>query len=151
MGRSSEDMVWSAPNCPKCDRPMVRRTARRGPSAGSEFWGCSEFPNCRGIVQDQPPARESTSRRASPPDQRSDVSDDAATGSDSEADSGGFLTRVAKAVDKGWRWYLESHEPDATGRWDGAHRRRMLSYVHNRDEDGQTFVLPWKRAARSGR
>ena len=133
MGRSSEDMGWSAPNCPKCDRPMVRRTARRGPNAGSEFWGCSEFPKCRGIVQDEPPANESTSRRASLPDQSMDFSDDAATGSDFEADSGGFLTRVAKAVDKGWRWYLESDEPDATGRWDDARRRRMLSYVHNRD------------------
>ena len=28
------------PNCPKCDRPMVRRTARRVANAGSEFWGC---------------------------------------------------------------------------------------------------------------
>ena len=37
------------PNCPKCDREMVLRTARRGKRAGSQFWGCSTFPNCRGI------------------------------------------------------------------------------------------------------
>ena len=41
--------------------------------------------------------------------------------------------KAAKAVDKGWRWYLESDEPDATGRWDDAHRRKMLSYVYDRD------------------
>ena len=55
--------------------------------------------------------------------------------SDSEAAGkpAGFLTKVAKAVDKGYRWYLESDEPDATGRWDDAHRRRVLSYVFDRD------------------
>ena len=36
------------PMCPKCEKPMVRRTAKRGPHAGEEFWGCSGFPECRG-------------------------------------------------------------------------------------------------------
>ena len=44
-----------------------------------------------------------------------------------------FLIRVAKAIHKGHRWHLESDEPDATGGWDDAHRRRMLSYVYERD------------------
>ena len=30
--------------CPKCGKPMVRRTGRFGP-----FLGCSEYPRCRGI------------------------------------------------------------------------------------------------------
>lgn len=36
------------PLCPVCNSAMVRRTARKGASAGSEFWGCSTFPRCRG-------------------------------------------------------------------------------------------------------
>jgi len=34
------------PLCPKCGKPMVIRTAKRGPNAGSKFWGCSGYPNC---------------------------------------------------------------------------------------------------------
>lgn len=36
------------PACGLCARPMVLRTARRGPNAGRGFWGCSGFPDCRG-------------------------------------------------------------------------------------------------------
>ena len=36
----------NAPHCPSCMRPMVKRTVRRGPRSGSEFWGCSNFPTC---------------------------------------------------------------------------------------------------------
>ena len=36
------------PRCPKCGAAMVRRTARRGESAGRDFWGCSAFPSCKG-------------------------------------------------------------------------------------------------------
>lgn len=32
--------------CPQCASAMVRRVARRG--TGGEFWGCSQFPECRG-------------------------------------------------------------------------------------------------------
>lgn len=35
--------------CPKCGRPMVLRTARKGGRAGEKFWGCSGFPQCRGV------------------------------------------------------------------------------------------------------
>ena len=30
------------PDCPRCARPMVLRTAGRGASAGSPFWGCPD-------------------------------------------------------------------------------------------------------------
>lgn len=33
--------------CPECGAPMAVRTARRGVSAGSRFWGCSKYPACR--------------------------------------------------------------------------------------------------------
>jgi hypothetical protein len=38
-----------APLCPKCSSPMTRRTVTSGSNAGKEFWGCSRYPNCRGV------------------------------------------------------------------------------------------------------
>ena len=32
--------------CPKCEREMVLRTAKRGVNAGKQFWGCSDYPRC---------------------------------------------------------------------------------------------------------
>jgi len=36
-----------APGCPDCDAPMKVRRRR---SDGEPFWGCSEYPDCTGIV-----------------------------------------------------------------------------------------------------
>lgn len=36
--------------CPSCGKPMVLRTARKGPNAGSRFWGCSGYPGCRATL-----------------------------------------------------------------------------------------------------
>ena len=33
--------------CPKCSGELVERTAKRGPTAGQTFLGCSNFPKCR--------------------------------------------------------------------------------------------------------
>ena len=120
------------PSCPKCGRPMVRRTARRGANEGSEFWGCPEFPRCRGTVRDQPTDEAPASKEAPAVAEEADAADEVAD-PDADGKSDTFLTKIAKTVDKGWRWYLESDEPDATGRWDDNHRRRMLSYVYDRD------------------
>lgn len=39
-----------APPCPKCGQPMVLRTARRrGRHQGEQFWGCPNYPRCRGM------------------------------------------------------------------------------------------------------
>lgn len=38
------------PNCPQCGKPMRQRTARQGAKAGQPFWGCSGYPNCKGIL-----------------------------------------------------------------------------------------------------
>ena len=38
------------PSCPQCNAPMIKRTARRGANAGNTFWGCSDYPRCRSIV-----------------------------------------------------------------------------------------------------
>lgn len=40
----------TAAACPECEGSMVRRTARRGANAGSEFWGCAAFPKCRAVL-----------------------------------------------------------------------------------------------------
>lgn len=37
--------------CPRCGAPMVLRRATRGDKDGQEFYGCSAYPKCRGIVQ----------------------------------------------------------------------------------------------------
>ena len=37
----------SNPLCPRCESPMVLRTARRGANTGEQFWGCSTFPKCQ--------------------------------------------------------------------------------------------------------
>jgi four helix bundle suffix protein len=39
----------SAPACPCCAKPMALRTARKGTHAGSQFWGCSDYPACQGV------------------------------------------------------------------------------------------------------
>lgn len=40
----------AVPNCPRCGGAMARRIARKGSTAGTEFWGCKAFPKCRGTV-----------------------------------------------------------------------------------------------------
>jgi len=46
----SETDVRLAPlPCPKCGQPMVKRIAQKGANAGNAFWGCSGFPECRGV------------------------------------------------------------------------------------------------------
>ena len=37
-----------APRCPICNAIMVQRNAKRGAHAGSSFWGCPNYPQCRG-------------------------------------------------------------------------------------------------------
>ncbi|MEY2428180.1 MAG: restriction system protein [Verrucomicrobiota bacterium] len=40
----------ATPNCPRCGKPMALRTARKGAHAGSQFWGCSAYPACKGVL-----------------------------------------------------------------------------------------------------
>lgn len=40
----------STPLCPLCASPMILRTARRGAHAGTQFYGCSRYPACKGMV-----------------------------------------------------------------------------------------------------
>lgn len=43
----------SKPNCPKCDAKMIRRSGEYG-----SFWGCPNFPKCRGTRQLNSPTPE---------------------------------------------------------------------------------------------
>jgi four helix bundle suffix protein len=38
------------PTCPNCGKTMVLRKAATGKNAGKEFWGCTEYPECKGVV-----------------------------------------------------------------------------------------------------
>jgi restriction system protein len=45
---SSDEPDHLTPACPRCRTPMVLREARRGPNPGEKFWGCPNYPKCRG-------------------------------------------------------------------------------------------------------
>lgn len=49
------------PDCPQCGKPMVLRTARSGKNAGSQFWGCSGYPECQGALPLDAPSRSDQS------------------------------------------------------------------------------------------
>ncbi|WP_394124975.1 topoisomerase DNA-binding C4 zinc finger domain-containing protein [Psychrobacter nivimaris] len=38
------------PTCPRCDGEMIKRVAKKGLNQGQTFFGCSQFPKCRGVV-----------------------------------------------------------------------------------------------------
>lgn len=39
-----------APACPKCNGEMIKRIAKKGARQGQTFYGCHQFPKCRGVV-----------------------------------------------------------------------------------------------------
>jgi restriction system protein len=45
----AEPVAPPAPACPHCRKTMVIRVARTGANAGGNFWGCTDYPKCRGI------------------------------------------------------------------------------------------------------
>jgi four helix bundle suffix protein len=54
-GRESDksDASDGKPVCPQCSKPMLLRTARKGPKAGQAFWGCSNYPDCKGTLPEK--------------------------------------------------------------------------------------------------
>ena len=53
---SNKNPTPTSPCCPRCQKPMRLRTAKQGPNAGQQFWGCSGYPNCRGTRPVEQPA-----------------------------------------------------------------------------------------------
>jgi hypothetical protein len=49
-GPHPADVVGSVPWCPRCEIPMVLRTAQRGDNKGQQFYGCTNYPRCRQII-----------------------------------------------------------------------------------------------------
>lgn len=51
-GRALEAPVSPLPSalpaCPACGAAMKKRVAKRGGNSGGEFWGCIQYPACRG-------------------------------------------------------------------------------------------------------
>ena len=39
---------YTTPTCPKCNKKMIKRI---GKEKGNEFWGCSNYPKCKNILQ----------------------------------------------------------------------------------------------------
>ena len=134
---ATADDESDVPGCPRCDAPMVRRTARKGPHQGQQFWGCTRFPKCRATITDPPPlappaTKPETSEQTEP--------DDPPAEQPPQASRRGFKSKLIaiaaqafEAVDNAQRRQLESDEPDATGKWPPEHRREVLRYVHERD------------------
>jgi restriction system protein len=50
-GRTAGDSTDRIPACPLCGSLTVLRTAKSGKNAGKQFWGCSTYPECKGVVQ----------------------------------------------------------------------------------------------------
>ncbi len=46
-----------APVCPDCGKSMTRRTAKSGKNSGKVFWGCTGYPDCKGVREVEPSAR----------------------------------------------------------------------------------------------
>jgi len=40
----------SSPVCPVCGKGMGQREATKGKNTGNKFWGCSQYPKCRGVI-----------------------------------------------------------------------------------------------------
>jgi four helix bundle suffix protein len=38
------------PPCPLCGKATVLRTAHTGKYAGKQFWGCTGYPDCKGVI-----------------------------------------------------------------------------------------------------
>ena len=46
--RTQQSVQTSAPSCPQCGKPMIKRIAKKGMNSGKEFWSCSGYPQCNG-------------------------------------------------------------------------------------------------------
>jgi hypothetical protein len=42
--------ISTEPVCPLCGGKLIKRTAKKGSNAGNVFYGCENYPKCKGIV-----------------------------------------------------------------------------------------------------
>lgn len=70
--RSLQSGRPAAPVCHLCGKPMALRTAKKGRHAGSQFWGCSGYPDCkatRNLDDPDPPDPPDPTDPSDPSDQ----------------------------------------------------------------------------------
>ncbi|MFC1762871.1 topoisomerase DNA-binding C4 zinc finger domain-containing protein [Planctomycetota bacterium] len=48
--KNRSDRSNPIPNCPHCGHLMTLRTAKTGKAPDQQFWGCTKYPDCKGIV-----------------------------------------------------------------------------------------------------
>ncbi|MDF7807178.1 four helix bundle suffix domain-containing protein [Pontiellaceae bacterium B12219] len=48
--RQKQKTTDLVPDCPTCGKSMVLRTVKTGKNAGHQFWGCSAYPDCKGVI-----------------------------------------------------------------------------------------------------
>jgi restriction system protein len=48
---SLKERFANTTSCPKCDSPLVLRTAKSGTNAGTQFYGCSKYPTCHYVAK----------------------------------------------------------------------------------------------------
>lgn len=48
---SDPSNLCKPPPCPTCGSLMALRTAKSGKNSGSQFWGCTNYPNCKGTAR----------------------------------------------------------------------------------------------------
>lgn len=99
----------NTPDCPLCGKLMVRRTAKRGQNHGNQFWGCPNYPKCKGTIYD---------------DQAASITNEAS------------IARYHNGRAKPQKHHSQEaapNEPDAAGHWDPNQRREILNYLYERD------------------
>lgn len=52
--RNQKAQEADAPKCPQCGAPMIKKLCQKGHNHDNSFWGCSNYPNCRAIINIQP-------------------------------------------------------------------------------------------------
>ncbi|MFC6674113.1 DNA topoisomerase 3 [Marinobacterium aestuariivivens] len=51
----------NAPKCPECDSPMLKRKGKpKDGKKASSFWGCSNYPDCKGTKPVKPKRKQAT-------------------------------------------------------------------------------------------
>ena len=51
--KNADQSASTEPACPRCGGKLVKRVARKGANAGSVFYGCENYPKCRGLMSEE--------------------------------------------------------------------------------------------------
>lgn len=49
--QESAALTDAIPSCPQCGGLMVLRTSKTGKNPGKQFWGCADYPACKGVLK----------------------------------------------------------------------------------------------------